>query len=334
MIQETIQGYYDFLTTGKFADLELLGVFAYGSMNYGYYKEGVSDIDAYAIIFPKYEALYENNKMNKEYQINDKSKLMIVDIRIFMEDIIAQKLNALQLLCTDYKVINPKYERFFNETFNCDKCAAINPKAFVLRLVAQGIKTIEKKNLTNKDLHNAMRVFNSALDYLYGLSLKNVLCSKNINVHNMLYDIKYSNEELNKEEVDRVRTQLEELKERILKEDISFDFVNEDTIKFLREEVDKKIKEVVIHYLNKSAVAAPDFIKTLSMMEKKGLTAIINKIGEEGTISINKLVEETNISRAVYNSLLNKLEKANAAEITNSGVKGTHISFTLAGISN
>ena len=45
----------------------------------------------------------------------------------------------------------------------------------------------------------------------------------------------------------------------------------------------------------------------------------------EGTISISKLLEESDISRPVFKSTLNKIEKYYIAEVTNMGVKGTNI---------
>lgn len=61
--------------------------------------------------------------------------------------------------------------------------------------------------------------------------------------------------------------------------------------------------------------------------ERAALSAIIEEIGEEGTLSIVKLVQKVNISRPVFNSLMNKLEKYNIALVKNQGAKGTYIRF-------
>ena len=45
----------------------------------------------------------------------------------------------------------------------------------------------------------------------------------------------------------------------------------------------------------------------------------------EGIVSISKLVEGGDYSRPVFKSVLNKMKDAEIAELTNMGVKGTHI---------
>ncbi len=334
MIQESLQSYYDFLTTDKFAELELLGVFAYGSMNYGYYKEGVSDIDAYVIIFPKFKTLYFNNKINKEYQINKNNKLFFLDIRSFVEDIISQKMSALQLLYTDYKVINPKYEEAFKEIFynHRNKYTKINPKSLVMRLIGHGIYHLEKKERTAKDIYNGVRLLNSALDYINGLPFEEVLCTKNINTHNWLYDIKYNKKK--EEELDKIaKTTLEQLKklqETVLNNSNLLPIEESNaTIQFIQDEVFNLIKSNVTKELSNKTITASEFLDSLTMLEKKAFESVKTKIGTCGGVSISKLIEETGISRTVYSSLFNKMTKAEVAEITNGGVKGTYIKIVI-----
>ena len=67
------------------------------------------------------------------------------------------------------------------------------------------------------------------------------------------------------------------------------------------------------------------FIEALTTSEEKAYKAIIEEIGDEGNISVVKMIQKTNLSRPVWTSLLQKMEKYNVAIIKNQGVKGTHI---------
>ena len=45
----------------------------------------------------------------------------------------------------------------------------------------------------------------------------------------------------------------------------------------------------------------------------------------EGIVSISQAVNSSNLSRPVFKSVLNKMKDMEIAELTNMGVKGTHV---------
>ena len=53
-IQARVQEHYDYLVK-RIPVERIIGAFAYGSMNYGFYEEGVSDVDTKAIVLPSFE---------------------------------------------------------------------------------------------------------------------------------------------------------------------------------------------------------------------------------------------------------------------------------------
>lgn len=69
------------------------------------------------------------------------------------------------------------------------------------------------------------------------------------------------------------------------------------------------------------------FMNALTDNELKAYSAIVDEIGKEGNISVVKMLQKTNLSRPVFTSLLQKMEKYHIALIQNQGVKGTHIVF-------
>lgn len=72
-------------------------------------------------------------------------------------------------------------------------------------------------------------------------------------------------------------------------------------------------------------ILVEDFCKALTENEKNAFIAIREEIDLSGNISIVKMIQKTNLSRPVWTSLLQKMEKFGIAQIKNQGVKGTHI---------
>lgn len=70
------------------------------------------------------------------------------------------------------------------------------------------------------------------------------------------------------------------------------------------------------------------FFKALTDTELIVFKSIRKEIGLEGNISIVKMIQKTNISRPVFTSLLQKMEKFGIARIKNQGVKGTYIEIS------
>lgn len=67
---------------------------------------------------------------------------------------------------------------------------------------------------------------------------------------------------------------------------------------------------------------------SLTKTEEKALIYLLERIGEEGVISISEVIQDSKISRPIFNSLLEKLDRYKGAEIKNCGVKGTSIRFS------
>ena len=68
-----------------------------------------------------------------------------------------------------------------------------------------------------------------------------------------------------------------------------------------------------------------DFYSALTNNEQTAFEAIREEIGSSGNISVVKMIQKTNLSRPVWTSLLQKMEKFSIARVKNQGVKGTNI---------
>ena len=89
-----------------------------GSQNYGLDYDG-SDIDTKCIILPKFEDFTLNKKPESfTYVMENNEHLDIKDIRCMFECFKKQNSNFVEILFTDYYIINPKYETFIKKLFN------------------------------------------------------------------------------------------------------------------------------------------------------------------------------------------------------------------------
>lgn len=66
---------------------------------------------------------------------------------------------------------------------------------------------------------------------------------------------------------------------------------------------------------------------SLTKTEEKALIFVLETIGECGNLSISEAINKSGISRPVFTSLFDKLDRYKGAEIKNQGVKGTYINF-------
>lgn len=91
------------------------------------------------------------------------------------------------------------------------------------------------------------------------------------------------------------------------------------------EKKDADVKSIAIELIKRRIESNEDIQLNLTPSEEDAFNELCKKIGREGIVSINNLSKETMISRPVYNSLINKLEKAKAVVVKNVGARGTYI---------
>ena len=72
-----------------------------------------------------------------------------------------------------------------------------------------------------------------------------------------------------------------------------------------------------------------NFFKHITENERCAFDAIWQDIAPEGNISVVRMMQQIDLSRPVFTSLLQKMEKYGIAEVTAQGVRGTHIKFLI-----
>lgn len=93
---------------------EVVGLFLQGSQNYKldvYTDDYMSDIDSKAIILPTFNDFILNKEpINTTIILDNNEHIDIKDIRVMFTMFKKANISYLELLFTDYKIINPKYQ--------------------------------------------------------------------------------------------------------------------------------------------------------------------------------------------------------------------------------
>ncbi len=106
----------------------IVGIFLQGSQNYGLGYEG-SDIDTKLIVTPTFQNIALNKPAVSTTHIRaNEEHIDFKDIRLYMQTFRKQNLNFVEILFTDYKIINYRYEAFWQLLVdNRERIARYNP---------------------------------------------------------------------------------------------------------------------------------------------------------------------------------------------------------------
>lgn len=141
-IMETLNEDMEYL---KEEGYEVLGVFLYGSQNYQTSIEESSDFDVKAIVIPSPTQMILGNINIKLTVDGTNGTLTAFDIYSMHHSIKKQAINFLEILFTKYKIINPKYEKLYEDMFTYrERIARINPSAGVECIYGMAQNKIDK----------------------------------------------------------------------------------------------------------------------------------------------------------------------------------------------
>lgn len=109
LIMKRVQDHYD-EALKYFPEEQIVGVFLQGSQNYELDYEG-SDVDTKLIVVPSFKDICLNKKpvSTTHVRANDEHTDW-KDVRLYMETFRKQNLNFLEILFTDYYIVNPMYK--------------------------------------------------------------------------------------------------------------------------------------------------------------------------------------------------------------------------------
>lgn len=291
----------------------LLGGFAVGNLNYGL-AEQVSEIDIVAFYIPTFEELCTTAPFKNE-QVN--SRILIRDIRSMYELLNIHSNLLMEALLTEYYIVNPKYENPVNDLRErTEDIYKFDPNNRIKHAAQTGLAMIKKYVETDdtKYIVNAQRIIIAIDLYKLNLPCKKCLTLEQYNKQLLLH-AKHGDITIQKE-------YLIDIFNSILDNP---DCINREYNKSIPTFIKGKLLEIgrIAMTDGKESI---DFLKELTENEKKAFRAIGKAIDyKEGNIIISQLIKETEISRPVFTSLLNKLTMKNIIETTSQGVKGTRI---------
>lgn len=263
-IMEDLQNKYNYIKD----NYEVFCLCLQGSQNYDldvYTDEYKSDIDVKAILIPSLKDIVYNRKpISTTLVMEDNSHIDLKDIRLMFETFEKQNINFIEILFTDYKIINPKYQELAERLFSlADEVAKINWNASLRTISGMSMEKfkalkhpypslkdrIEKYGYDSKQLHHIVRLNYFIKDLIAGKSYKD--CLKTVGARNdYLKFIKIlGNIPLAEAEILAVEHDIETrtLKDKYM---LEHDIVNRETINKLKDIIYEAIKLNFIAELN------------------------------------------------------------------------------------
>ena len=260
IMNRVLEHYNDAVNLGY----EVVGVFLQGSQNYKmdeYSDEYMSDIDTKCIVLPSLDDVISgNDPLSYVYVRPNNEHVDIKDIRQMFEMFKKQNNAFVEILFTDFRIVNSKYQDLWNEVdANAEAIAHINSNQTLRCLCGTSMEKykalehpypntldkIAKFGYDPKQLHHILRVNDFMRKYIDGKTYRECLIPTN---REYLMDVKKGKETL---EVARqlaydVDQDTRKLKDASL---IVPEPVNYDVAKFLDMMKAKFIKRFLINQL-------------------------------------------------------------------------------------
>lgn len=331
-ILKRLQEHWNYAASLGYNEDRFLGIWLYGSQNYGMANEN-SDVDSKIIILPSFSDFCLNKQWLSKELHYENEHIEIKDIRMLREMFMKQNINYVEILYSEYFILNPRYADLFNRYFikNRDLISHYDQNKAVKSIGGQLINTLNQDSTDNKKLYNSYRLYYFLQNYLHGKTYSECIHPKE-KEHEFLWKLKYGLLEVcsDAEAKQQIATELDE-KVRILVEE--YKDITSPCQKDAAVALDNGTIEILKYSFAENqpqAASKKEFFKQLTNTETKAYYSIIKEIGDDGNITISKLVEKNSISRPVYNNLINKMKENNIASIVNMGMKGTYIKITEA----
>ena len=172
---------------------QIVGIFLQGSQNYGLDNE-YSDVDTKLIVVPTFMDVALNRKPVSTTHVRENNEhIDWKDIRLYMETFRKQNLNFLEILFTDYAIVNPMYAAQWNRLVeHREEIARMNPWRAVKSMKGVALEkyyameheypskvdVLAKFGYDPKQLHHLLRVGEYLQRYIEGESYQACLKPK------------------------------------------------------------------------------------------------------------------------------------------------------------
>ena len=132
-IMDNLKGKYNYLLEKGY---KVVALFLQGSQNYNldiYDDDYKSDIDAKAIILPTLQDIILNKApISTTLVLDNDEHIEVKDIRIMKDMFIKQNISYIELLYTNFKIVNEEYKEYIDQLLMMrDSIATINKNQFL-----------------------------------------------------------------------------------------------------------------------------------------------------------------------------------------------------------
>lgn len=174
--EEALKEHKAAVLAAGFKEENIVGIFAYGSQNYGVATE-TSDWDTKAIIVPSYEELVLRPPVSREIHLENKEHCEVKDIREIVNMFKKQNINFLEILYTEYKWLNPIYKRHWENYFeeNKEMITHYDINKTVKSICGQAIHTLKQNPTDGKKVANGLRLLRFLENFLDGANYSNCI---------------------------------------------------------------------------------------------------------------------------------------------------------------
>lgn len=194
-IMKRVQEHYDYLQSLGY---EVVCVCLQGSQNYGldeYSDEYMSDIDTKAIVLPPLDDfITASPPVSKVVIMDNNEHAEVKDIRVMFEMFKKANISYIELLFTDFKIINPKWADLIAPLFsNKDLISSYSRTQFIKCIYGMALEKrkalchpyptikdkIDKYGYDGKQLHHIARLYEFLTRFNNGESIENCFKSNN-----------------------------------------------------------------------------------------------------------------------------------------------------------
>ena len=249
-----------------YPDLEMFVLVLQGSQNYGldiYTEEYKSDIDTKMLVIPSLEDIVYNKKpISTTYILPNNEHTDIKDIRLYFDNFKKQNINFVEILFSNYYIINPKYQDLwdeliknreniahynYNQTLRCIAGMSMEKKKALCHPYPTIKEKIDKYGYDGKQLHHIIRMNDFIYAYTHNKLYKE--CLTYLPHKELMMEAKLNKFSLEKalELAEFFDNQTKEMKDFYLKEP---EEINQDALNTLNkvqyEVIKRKIKTDII----------------------------------------------------------------------------------------
>ena len=189
-VMKRVQEHYD--AAVELYGERVLGVFLQGSWNYGdALCDENSDVDTKCVVLPTFEDFCLGKKpVSTTHVLENGEHLDAKDLRLYMDCFRKQNVNFVEVLFTEYKVVNPKYEKQWarlvdareqvgrydmKRALNCMVGMAYEKDKALTHPYPTLVEKLEKYGYDGKQLSHCMRMNDFLTMYLLGASYESCL---------------------------------------------------------------------------------------------------------------------------------------------------------------